>query len=464
MTGAAAALITLEPPEDEFATTFCELFPPQFLFHRDCLPNTALFSHIRAICDSNGHRIPRRSGLMIAKAIAEKMYPDDLKREALQLISDSRKDTSQPVIVTSTDREPAPPQHTYNPPDISRKVEDTARHFSEKQKYSGILGENPSLPETKNAYLTYCHDKGFSPSEKVQLAHYALRGPAWTFWSSHIRDNPAITQIGSVFDCLTNKFDTATHQKQIDHIISSLSMKETVHKLQCGTVQALGHVYNEIDRLNPQGTKSKRGEVFKTEQLLHVVDNFEWAQNAKKRTLGENLSFAQIYSELSSSALLWEESQRKKGLDTSITSDHSHFADHMTSIHYGARYANPHHKRHTRNSNFKNRNKSEVTCYRCYKKGHYAFNCREQKRMTMNDAVRSRIRNQHEHPVQAAAKILFELTEQYDEHEATEEHNKDDIADDTFNDFLSSCISDENNDAPLPFGDIIPEHEQNYLS
>jgi len=106
----------------------------------------------------------------------------------------------------------------------------------------------------------------------------------------------------------------------------------------------LEHIYFEVDRLNSQIPRNKRGDTFKSEQLMSVVENRIWAQEGKKKLRQGIITFSQLYSEISASALIWEESTRKRGMDPDVTTD---LQDGLRSkdlvaatLHYGARYAN----------------------------------------------------------------------------------------------------------------------------
>ena len=140
-----------------------------------------------------------------------------------------------------------------------------------------------------------------------------LTGPALTFWINE-KIKKTFFDIDEVFETLASKFDTPTYQKQIDHILQGLSVKAYETKHGCSKVEALGYVYNEVDRLNAQGSRTRRGDTFKADQLLKIVDNLSWAKDTKKKAPRENLSFSQKYSEIASAALLWEGGKRKQGL------------------------------------------------------------------------------------------------------------------------------------------------------
>ena len=75
---------------DEFKTEFVELLPPEYLLHSDVVTHTVLFKHLRSLLDAINMRVERRAGLMIAQAIAEIIYSNDMLQVARNDIAASR--------------------------------------------------------------------------------------------------------------------------------------------------------------------------------------------------------------------------------------------------------------------------------------------------------------------------------------------------------------------------------------
>ena len=413
---------------------------------------------MRSLVDAVGLRVERKPGLMIVQAISELMYNDEQLQTARDAILASRQmrrgaSSSSTIQVENT----TPTATISSDYDICRTVDATARHFANQEKYSGILAESPSLSEMRSNYLTYCRDKNMSHIEKVKLIHYALKGPAWTYWSEELQNNPNMTSLGVLFQKLAEKFDTPAHQRQVEHILESLNIDQIRNSLGCGRVKALGHIYHEVDRLNSQVTRNKRGDTFKSEQLMKIVENRVWSQEAKKKLLQGNIKFAELYSELSASALLWEEKTRKLGADPENTSDLSVAdppAPRASSIFYGARYANssPSYKNRSQRKFIpkpvrQHKSKESSKCFRCGKYGHYAFECSDSDRTSMIEAIRGRIRDTKESPDKAAARILFELATAYDDSGKVEEVSDEEteLVENTFEALLNSSVSGEEN-------------------
>jgi len=55
-----------------------------------------------------------------------------------------------------------------------------------------------------------------SQSDKLKLVHYALKGPAWTYWSESLQSDADVRVISAVFAKLAEKFDTPTHQRKVE--------------------------------------------------------------------------------------------------------------------------------------------------------------------------------------------------------------------------------------------------------
>ena len=453
---------------EDFKQFFEELIPLEILFSFNCLTNNVLFAHIRSLVQHYGVSVERRPGLRIDTAIANAILENEQLNHVLNIIENQEKSISQASRRTLMELNKPPNKenksiyresftsdtcnsapgsekdlgHKKSPNNIGSKLDSLSKHFSSKGLYNGLLGHSPSLEEAKNSYIIYCENKSFSEDEKIELVTYILTGPALTFWSKLQREKQFLL-IDEVFNELSEIFDTPTTQRQIDHMLQNITIKEYELKHKCTKVEALGYAYNEVDRLNAQGSKSKRGDIFKAEQLLHIVDNLIWAQDTKKKALSENLSFSQIYSELSSAALLWEESQRKLGINPSSQEDSIFSKNSSKNIYFGERYAVPKFKRKTNRKQSGNRDLSNITCFRCNKRGHIAARCTEPKRLSMQDAIKSRFRNTGAKPEREALKIFLEMAHDIDAQEELEKEQSDEEnAEEIIEEFFASLSSD----------------------
>ena len=218
--------------DENFRYEFLELLPADYLLHSDFITHTVLFKNFRSLLDSVGFKVERNSGLMIAQAIANKMYSDPDLESAHHAIAVSRQfhksfaqsaDDSKGSTIT--------PAQPFN--DADRLVDATAKHFVHRAQYSGVLADSPSFAEIRNTHLTYCNGKNIYQSNRVKLLHYALKGPVWTFWAEELRYDSYITTIGAAFYKLTENFDTPSHQKQVEHIREYLDFDNNRKLLEC---------------------------------------------------------------------------------------------------------------------------------------------------------------------------------------------------------------------------------------
>lgn len=152
--------------------TFLELLPPEALLHPSCMTASLLYMHLRSLLTMHGIIVERRQGLAVYQAVAAAMYACDngMVNMVNPLISNwkhSKQTAAAPEAAQSTSSGvSAVNQDTES---TWRRVDAAEKCFSEAHKYSGILGESPSLSEAKRAYLTYCDQKGFPRTDRVIL-------------------------------------------------------------------------------------------------------------------------------------------------------------------------------------------------------------------------------------------------------------------------------------------------------
>jgi hypothetical protein len=331
-----------------------------------------------------------------------------------------------------------------------RKVDAANRRFSDNEKYSGILAESPSLAEARNTYITYCNQKEFSRADRVKLISCVLKGPALNYWMSNIEGKDEFTELASVFKQFEIQFDTPAHQRQIESLAYSMTLEEARKKKNCNRIAALGYLYHEVARLNEQFPKVKRGEQFRTQTLMKIVERYEWSRTAAEEVMQDTLNFDSLYTKISASIVIWENEVLRSGHDPDLADDRRKPVWTATSfVGYVAQYANPvqrrlpaalsmaspryHHRRQTstqnsfapsrfqKRDNRDNRSKNETHCFKCGQQGHWRAECNNNATNSLLNATRSRIRELGGQPNEAAARVLFELVTEED---ACNESNK----------------------------------------
>ena len=103
----------------------------------------------------------------------------------------------------------------------------------------------------------------------------------------YINDKAEFTELGDAFKALEDQFDTPAHQKQIEALTIALKMEDTMRKHSCSRVPALDLLYHEVSPLNGQFQKVKRGDAFKRQNLMKIVERYEWSRTAEEDVMQE---------------------------------------------------------------------------------------------------------------------------------------------------------------------------------
>ena len=435
-----------------------ELFPPEIVTYHSNLKLPVLYQHLREVMRICGLTVEQRQGLFVPQAIVNALYGDDanLRNTASQYIADYRLSGGRTGMATAGSASRNQSQSS-RPTEMSegestwRKVDAANRRFSNSEKYSGILTESPNLAEARRSYITYCSQKGFSRSDRVKLVSSVLKGPALSYWMSSIDGVEHFTELGSVFKALESQFDTPAHQRQIESIALSLSMEEIRKKHECNRISALGVLYHEVSRLNEQFPKIKRGDSFRTQTLMKIVEKYEWSRTTEEEVMQDALKYDAVYTKLSASLVIWELEVSRSGKDPETTDDRRVSVQNKSFIEYGAQYAyptssvrsrngtsrmgqkTPPRQRGTnsapirrptdalilstpRNMRFRSQNEFKSPCFKCGRIGHWRAQCTFNDGQSMVEAARSRIKSSSDNPDTTAAKILYELVTEEDEH------------------------------------------------
>lgn len=140
-----------------------DLFPPKVVCETSCLKLKILFVIFRDILKLVGINVEHQRGLYIPQAIVNSVYESDngLRNPASSLISEFEftnahsSSTSPGLQVESHNRTNGESESFW------RRVDNTNRRFSDRERYSGILAESPNLAEIRKPYTTYCNQRTF---------------------------------------------------------------------------------------------------------------------------------------------------------------------------------------------------------------------------------------------------------------------------------------------------------------
>ena len=138
----------------------------------------------------------------------------------------------------------------------------------------------------------------------MKLVSCKPKGPALKFWTLNIEQNPQHTEMGSVLAKLESQFDTPAHQRQIEAMCENFTMELTRQEHTVNRFAALGLLYHEVARLNQQFPKEKRGEPFKFQTLMRIVEKYEWSRHSEEEVMRDPISYDELYTKLSASLVV----------------------------------------------------------------------------------------------------------------------------------------------------------------
>lgn len=201
-------------------------------------------------------------------------------------------------------------------------------------------------------------------------------------------------------------------------------------KQTCSRIAALGVLYHEVARLNEQFPTGKRGDAFRTQTLMRIVEKYEWSRTAEEKVMQVAIKCDELYTHLSASLVIWENEVTRSGGDADTADDRRNSKRARTSfIGFGAQYANPVSRAKSRplpifqktpprggqdpassRSNkrwqtsgsaktgngplrFRTNNEFETRCFKCGRTGHWRAQCTYNDGQSMISAARSRIRD-----------------------------------------------------------------------
>ena len=209
------------------------------------------------------------------------------------------------------------------------------------------------------------------------------------------------TEMGSVFAKIESKFDTLAHQRQIEAMAENLAMGLTRQEHTVNRVAALRILYHEVARLNQQFPKEKRGEPFKLQTLMRIVEKYEWSRYSEEEVMRDAISYDKLYTKLSASLVVWEREVSRSGQNPDTADDTRDRKVRIAFIGYGSQYAYPRNSKSrgrpstsyrspsTRFRSSSGNRIATVRFFKCKKLGNYRKECREDENSSLKDVVRS---------------------------------------------------------------------------
>jgi hypothetical protein len=113
---------------------------------------------------------------------------------------------------------------------------------------------------------------------------------------SHVEGTDEFSESGAVFRQLGTQFDTPAHPRQIESLACSMTMEDAKKKNNCNHNAALGFLYHKVARLNEQFPKVKRGDQFRTQTLMRIVEKYEWSRTAEEGVVQDAISYDALYT------------------------------------------------------------------------------------------------------------------------------------------------------------------------
>ena len=186
----------------------------------------------------------------------------------------------------------------------------SVRFKDERAKFGGT--KDQWWPDFVSTYNLVCCDYALSPRLKLQYLHNLLTGAAKVFLLDKVL--PVASTYEDAVDHVHREYHPVVQQKQMKNDLSNLRLSYLVGKGMTVDL-ALVQVYKRVSSRSRMVPAAYQGEEHRVAFLRGAVIGCTWATEPLSRIDTHNLSFQQLYTELSSSLSLCRESANSVARD-----------------------------------------------------------------------------------------------------------------------------------------------------
>lgn len=394
----------------------------------EVMMNSGLFKYIRHFIEARGMPIPDYAGgrnwitIRVIKSIFhEDVYENDIRSVVLRY--EAYKEGNLPTANGgATHRQLQTPNRQGNE-EVNRRLfsenhntrntqpnitfaKFTANYRSDESKFGGELRED--LNTQLQQYDRIAHLNNLTAEQKLLFIPAMLKGEAANYYYNNLT---GLQSYREVVQALMNRYQNPARTRAIDDAIRELSIYDfmkTEDGKKTNEGSALLKLASKIERLVPQASRHRRGDLDKREALYHAVKGMPWAQPALSGIASNpNKTYKDLLSELATlqanNSTMIKEQQAHRHNSKIVTdtipqpfirtyNNNKGSTDAINWYQGQARYGrDPRAPRRTHNQH-----KHDKKCYNCGDKTHMLPNCpkpRDENRITkhrISDLLRSK--------------------------------------------------------------------------
>jgi len=297
----------------------------------------------------------------------------------------------------------------------------SVRFKDERAKFGGT--KDQWWPDFVSTYNLVCRDYALSPRLKLQFLHNLLTGAAKVFLLDKVL--PVASTYEDAVDHVHREYHPVVQQEQMKNDLSNLRVSYLVGKGMTVDL-ALVEVYKRVSSRSRMVPAAYQGEEHRVAFLRGAVIGYTWAAEPLSRIATHNLSFQQLYAELSSSLSLSRESANAVARDR-ILSGSGSVADDSADIMFQGQgqYSMRNHGVGNRAGAIQGATTAPrfdpltiMGCFNCDDPKHTINNCPKPKN-TLKAAKRRAeylLKRKESQVIPTVSRVLWELCTQFDAH------------------------------------------------